>query len=185
MKVSAIIAIKNVFSKLPYLLLCLIVSALVFTLAILAPNFSILFQVLGSGSISVAQKIEFIFKLLGGIKTNFSLFSATLIILSALLFGINFTMVTFYLKHKRHKKNIKKSFLGTFSGGFLAGVMGVGCAVCGSLFLSALLPILGLGGILVFFPFGGREFGILGVILLSQSFLIISRQIASENICKV
>lgn len=182
MKVSAIEAIRIVFSKPSYSLLFLFISAALFFIAVLTPNFSLISRVWQSENVNFETKAKLVFQLLGGIRTNFHFFSAVSTSLSALLFGVNVAMTVFYLKRKR---SIKKSFLGTISGGFAAGLMGVGCAICGSLFLSAFLPVLGLGGILSFLPLGGGEFGILGVILLFVSLVIISKQIADENICKI
>ena len=68
-------------------------------------------------------------------------------------------------------------------GGLVSGVFGIGCASCGTFILSALLGFAGVAGAVAFLPFGGEEFGILGVVLWGFSVYVISKKITGPKIC--
>ena len=174
-------ALKSVFVKPAYLMLAGFIGVIVFMVAVLFPNSSLIFSVLGNANASFSVKVGLIFNLLGGITTNFSLLSASYTVLIALLIGMNIAMMVFYFKKKRGFA--KSSSLGSMSGGFFAGAMGIGCAACGSLFLSAFMPAIGAGAALAFLPLGGAEFGVLAVVLLFVSLITISKQIMKPNVC--
>ncbi|MBK5204909.1 MAG: hypothetical protein JJD98_05735 [Polaromonas sp.] len=65
----------------------------------------------------------------------------------------------------------------------MSGVIGIGCAACGSLILGVILPSFGAAGALAALPLNGEEFGILSVALLFVSLLLISKNIAEPINC--
>jgi len=67
--------------------------------------------------------------------------------------------------------------------GMLCAFIGIGCASCGSLLLTALIPLLGIGAFISILPFGGAEFSVLGIALLAISSYLLLRQIAKPMTC--
>ncbi len=176
-------ALLRVFRKPVYVLIALIVGALVLSAAILFPNFSLIFSVWSQTDISFANKFNLLVELLGALKTNFSAVSATYTVGISILFGMNISMLMYFLR--RRSIEIKKSDVSVGFLGIASGVIGVGCAACGSLVLTSILSIFGATWVLAYLPLKGEEFGILGIILLVVSLHRISKRIQDPSVCKV
>ena len=175
-------AFKKVFSRFRYLLLALIVSLTIFVLATWLPNLPLVWQVVTSSTISFFEKASFLTNLVSSIQTNFSTVTATYTILIAGFFGINVAMTTYYF---RQEKTITGKGLGTGIGGFISGIFGIGCATCGSFIITPLLALIGAGGFLTLLPFGGEEFGFLGVGLLGFSVMSVAKKINQPSTCPI
>lgn len=176
-------ALQKVFSKTAYVLTALITSAVVFAFAAWLPNIRLIASIIGSSDVSFAQKLGIPISLLGSIATNFTLLSASYTIAIALLFGVNLAMVVYFLRRKISE--VKQTGITTGFLGVASGVLGVGCAACGSFLLTSGLSLIGASGILAFLPLAGAEFGILGVVLLSISIYLTAKQIQNPAVCKI
>lgn len=166
---------RRVFSRVRSVGIAVAVSAGVFAFAVWLPNFSLIAQIVFSPNVSPGEKINFLFSLFGAIQTNFSAVSATYTILIAVLFGINMALLSHYIQSR--KKGAVHSEAAVSIGGLVSGVFGIGCAACGTFILSSLLGIFGAAGVLAFLPFGGEEFGFLGVGLLAYSSYVLLKNI--------
>lgn len=176
-------ALQKVFWKPLYALIALVTSAVVFAFAVWFPNISLIVEIMGHPGISFSQKLDLPISLLGSIATNFTLLSASYTIAIALLFGVNLAMTIYFLRRKISE--VRQSGVATGFIGLASGVLGMGCAACGSLLLTSGLSLVGASGILAFLPLAGGEFGILGVILLLASIYLIAKQIQNPAICKI
>lgn len=176
-------ALLKVFRKPAYVFLALVVSASIFVLAVWFPNIRLVAGIVSSPDIPFMSKIELPFSLLGSIATNFTLFSAAYTVIIAVLFGMYVAMSVYFLK--RRVKEIGQSGVVTGFFGIGSGILGVGCAACGSFLLTSVLSFVGASGALAFFPFGGKEFGILGVTLLTIALYATAKQIENPLVCKI
>jgi len=176
-------ALQKVFRKPIYILLALVTSFAVFAFAVWLPNISLIVKVMGHPGISLTQKLDLPISLLGSIVTNFTLLSALYTITIAILFGINVAIFVYFLR--RRITDVEQSGIATGFFGITSGVIGMGCAACGSFLLTSLLSLVGASGILAFLPLGGGEFGILGVILLSVSIYLTAKKIQNPAVCKI
>ena len=176
------VACGQVFAYPPYIALAGVLAIVAFLLAVWFPNLGLIGEVFSSSSAPLATKLGIALSLLGGIGTNFSPLSAGYTIAIAVLFGISAAMIVYLLKQKRVAAAGQTIAVG--SGGVASGVVGIGCAACGSLILGAALPSLGAAGALAVLPLNGGEFGILGVVLLFISLLLISKRISAPLICE-
>ncbi len=176
-------ALQKVFRKTHYVFLAVGVTALTFVLAVLLPNFSLIKNVFKDVDLSFSDKINLPISLLGSITTNFNFFSASYTVLIAILLGINVAMIVFFLR--RRVKEVRETGMATGALGMISGVVGIGCAACGSLILTSVLSVLGAGWVITYLPFAGAEFGILGILLLGVSIYATSKRIMSPLICKV
>ena len=77
---------------------------------------------------------------------------------------------------------VKRAGVATGLFGITSGVVGMGCAACGSFLLTSMLSFVGASGILAFLPLGGGEFGILGVILLGISLYMTAKKIQNPAV---
>ncbi len=177
--------LKKIFSVRKYLFLFLAISFLIFTLSVILPNFSLLKISLLSPTIGFLDKIKLLFSLYSSITTNFTLISATYTILISILFALNISLLVYYIKQRQGGiKNIKT---GSVSGvaGLISGVLGIGCAACGTFILSSLLSLFGAASLVAWLPFGGEEFGFIGALLLLYSIYSLLKKITEPKICTV
>lgn len=175
-------ALQKVFRKPGYVILALVVSALVFVLAVWLPNIRLVAGIVISPDVPFVSKVQLPLSLLGSIGTNFTLLSATYTIVIALLFGMYIAMITYFLK--RRIKEVGQGGVATGFLGITSGVLGVGCAACGSFLLTS-LSFVGASGVLTFLPLGGSEFGIIGAVLLAVAVYMTAKKIIDPLVCKV
>ncbi len=173
----------KVFHKLPYILIAFVTSILVLLFAIWLPNISLIVKIMNHPGLSLYEKFHFPISLLGSITTNFSIFSASYTIIIAILFGISLALIIFLLRHKL--RDIKKNGITTGFLGIISGIIGIGCAPCGTLLLTTVLSLFGASWIISFLPLAGGEFGILAIFLLGLSIYTTSRQIQNSIVCKI
>lgn len=164
-----------------YALLALGTSAVVFAFAVWFPNFSLIVSIMGHPGVSFADKLDLPISLLGSIVTNFTLLSASYTIAIAVLFGMNVSMVVYFLR--RRIDEVKHAGLATGLFGITSGVLGMGCAACGSFLLTSMLAFAGASGILAFLPLRGGEFGMLGVLLLGIALYMTAKKIQDPAVC--
>ena len=175
------VAFGQVFAYPSYIALAGVLALLAFLLAVWFPNLGLIAQVFSGSNAQLAPTLGIAFSLLGGIVTNFSLLSAGYTIAIAILFGLTAAMIAYLVKQRRIAAAGQGIAIG--SGAVASGVLGVGCAACGSLILGVVLPSLGAAGALAALPLNGEEFGILSVALLFVSLLLISKNIAESIAC--
>lgn len=175
---TAMGALREVFQSARFVALAVVTSAVIFVLAVWLPNLGLIARVIGDSGIPLATKVQIPINFLGSIRTNFSVLSASYTIAIAILFGINLAMIAYYIQ--KRKNIMREAGVAAHFGGFMSGVLGVGCAACGSFILSA----LGAAGAVALLPLKGAEFGILSVGLLGVSLFSLSRKIKSPMICK-
>lgn len=173
---------KTVFKNYKYVLLALAVMSLVFILSVWLPNWRLIIEIISSSQIPLLNKFSILTGLIGSIRTNFMIVSASYIIAIAVLFGINIALLVYYIKIRRGKIAVKNTAVGV--GGLVSGIFGIGCAACGTFILNSFLGLIGAAGAVTFLPFGGEEFGIIGVLLLAYSIYALSGKINAPLICE-
>lgn len=169
--------IREVFGQARYAALAGLATLIAFALAVWLPNLKLIAQLINDSQISIGLKVKIPFSFLGSIATNFSFFSASYTIAISLLFGANLALMVFYIR--KRKALSRQSNLSSF-GGISSGVLGIGCAACGSFILS----VLGITGAVALLPLRGAEFGILSVVLLGASIFSLSQKLASPPVCQ-
>lgn len=175
--------LKLVLVKPLYVGLFLAVSFSVLSIAILLPHIGLLKTLWQYESVSLLEIGLMIVNLYGSLGTNFSFLSATYTILITVLFGLQITLLTYYIKSIRSKVTNLASVGASGIGGLVSGFFGIGCAACGTFLLSSILVLFGAGGLLAWLPFGGEEFGLLGVGLLLYANHIVVKKINAPLVC--
>jgi len=175
--------LATVFSKARYTRLAILTAFVLFTLALWLPNFSFVLSYFLSGA-SVWQKLQFIWSFYGSIETSHTLYSASVSILIALLSGLNVALLAYYTRRvKNATKGFKRVHTGSYIG-LIVGFLGVGCAACGSVILTAVLATLGAGGLLLALPFQGAEVGALALLILLWSNYFLVKKISNPIVCR-
>ena len=89
-------ALKGIVSLPQYFLLTFGVASVVFVFSIWFPNLGLIRDVIFSVSLTLSQKILFLWYSIGAIFTNFSVFSAGLVVFVSVLFGLNIAVTTYF-----------------------------------------------------------------------------------------
>ncbi len=175
------IAFAQVFSSASGVAIAAALAVLAFVLAVWLPNVALMAQVYSDSTTPVVATLALALTLLGGIGTNFSLLAAGYTIAIAVLFGLVVAMI--WHQGMRRRSGASPQGIAAGSGGAVSGVMGIGCAACGSLVAGLIAPALGAAGGLAALPLQGEEFGLASVALLIVSLLLVSRNIAESCAC--
>src|SRR3546814_218693 len=179
-------ALRQVFTEARYVILASAVGLAVFILATWLPNLGLVWQIVASGSVPLADKVEVLAGLVGSIATNFTVFSALSTIAIAALFGANVAMIAYQFRLRRQLvRQTGQAGAAASFGGLATGLFGVGCAACGTFVLSPALTLVGISGLIALLPFGGEAFGVLGVGMLGLSLVLTARRIAEPVGCPI
>lgn len=175
----------RVFGKGRYVLLFLGVFILSLSLVLLLPQFNLVSKVLISSDITVFEKFNLISLLYGAIVTNFTWFSASYTLTLLTLFSMNVTLLVFYIR--RVQKQLIGSKRQHLSGlaGSVSGVLGIGCAACGSVILTGFATSIGAAGFLLLLPLRGGEFALIGILLLFISIKYLVKKINDPLVCPI
>jgi hypothetical protein len=103
------------------------------------------------------------------------------VFLSALM-GINVSLLVFFVRLRRAAPPTLDLSSGVI--GFVVGLLGLGCAACGSIFTSALFATVG-AGIFASLPFHGAELGVLASLLLLISIASLAHAINKPAVCPI
>ena len=175
--------LKQVFGKAEYLLLFLGSATLIMVGSIVVRNFSLLEQTLGSESFSLWQKTLFTISFLGSVNETFGILGSLLLFVISVLFALNLTLLIFYIRKVKSIMKGSKRIHAVGIGGLISGLLGIGCAACGSIVLTAVLSSIGASGLLILLPLHGSEFGFLGVALLAFSIYELVKRISAPVVC--
>lgn len=167
---------KEKVVRIKYLLIIFLVTILYIALGVYSINYRL---VIGTifGDFPIIYKINLLFNLFQGAKTALSTPDFILLLITAILTGINISLIIVALKYI--KMNGKFKF--AVGGGNLLGIVSTGCSSCGF----SLLAVLGLGSVLSFLPLGSHTLYIFSIaILLFSGFYMLKKLNDSES-CEI
>jgi hypothetical protein len=174
-------ALKHVFSK-PRSLVGAIFGAAAFMLFALGLASSKLIAfIAGSPVFPAWEKVTLSVKAMFGALAVTPAPELAIIVLTSALFGANVAMTAHYVKDRvALRRSAGASFIAT-----VFGVLGVGCAACGSVLLSSILGSAAAIGVLSFLPLRGLEFGIIGTVVMSAALWYTARKVSMPDACPV
>lgn len=143
------------------------------------PNLGLVIDVVLAGDVPVAGKLRFLWSSLGAIGTNFTTAQASLLVLIAVLFGLNAAVAL----HTVRQHLRRRSGAGLGLAGIIAGLVGAGCSACGAVVLAALLGAGTTAAVIRVLPLHGLEFSLAAVLLLTGALLVTARQAQRSQAC--
>lgn len=170
---------RVVFSRPTSFAIVFVLTIMFIAVALWLPNWEFLIFILSTGAISILEKFRILTSSFLALQTNFAPTDRIVIIALASLFGVNGALFAFYV---RRRLALERS-LGVSVVGTIIGMIGIGCASCGSVFLASILGVGGAAGFLNILPFGGLEFGLVGAIFLLISIMLLAQKIRQPNVC--
>lgn len=175
---------QRVYARPLYWIVTLVVSVLTLSVMLLLPNYSVLLSVLLSPIVSLLSKVAFFASLYGSLATNFTILAAATVVLIALLFGVNASLLLYYIRRARGAGRVSAASATSF-GGIVAAVFGIGCAACGSALVAITLQLFGVGWLVSYLPLHGAEFGLIGLGLLFFTTYTLCKKINDPLTCAV
>jgi hypothetical protein len=159
----------------------IIVATIAFILLLLTvQNGKDSFEVFGLTSLPLLRRITLFCTSFFDLKSTFTSGTLILATLGALLGGINISLAYTYIKLRGEA--IVKSGLYSGIGLFLA-FLGVGCAACGTAFLSVIVGFFGFSAMIEALPYQGAEIGYIGLIFICIATYSLSKKITAPNVC--
>ncbi|MCI5050987.1 MAG: hypothetical protein MRY57_01625 [Candidatus Pacebacteria bacterium] len=165
---------KNIFA-------IIIGSGVILSIFKLLPNIHIVRDFWQLKGVSFARKIEILYDYSFGEYSLWYVFDSVFLLLLCISIMINVLVFIYYIKRQKKALN-KGSFLAT-TGGIVLATFGVGCISCGAIVLAPLLTSLGLLGFLQILPFFGKEFLVLGIIIIWTSTFYLLKQMNKPLVC--
>lgn len=159
----------------------MIVSACILFLGMLIiQNGRNAFDIFGFDMLPLGKRLFLATSTLFAIKGSLTYQALLIAALGSILGGVNISLAYTYFRLRGQV--IVKS--GLFSGfGIIFAFLGIGCAACGTAFVSLLFSFLGLSGVLYVLPFHGQEIGYFGIILVAVSTYVLSQKVMAPNVC--
>lgn len=118
-----------------------------------------------TGDLSMAARATILLNLYPFVGTAFDALQGSLLVVVAVLFGVDLSMVTYHLQ----EHGVSLSGGGGSAVGAVLGALGAGCAACGSAVLVGILSMFGITTSLLFLPLDGLEFAVLALVTLTLS----------------
>lgn len=173
--------LKDIFGRPGYAVFAIAVFLAVMLFAIWLPNITFVAHTTTSSSFTLGQKVSILTSSLGAIQTNFTFLSRILTITAAMLFAVQASLIVFYLR-----RHIRLQSAARVSGmGIVSGLLGVGCAACGSVILSSLFGATATASFIGVLPLKGQEFGFLSIGMLGLSLFLTTRKIQNPLTCAI
>ncbi len=172
-------AFSTVFRHGRYVTLALLVALTMLLLILWLPNLSLLNFTLTYPGLSITSRLEILWAYLGFFRTGFTAANRVLMLGVALLAGVNLAMLMYHLRQRfRAARAIGAAIFSS-----LIGVIGVGCASCGSVVLASVVGLAATVGFLSLLPFRSAELGVIGLLLQVISIVVVARGIAKPYAC--
>lgn len=161
--------------------LVIILSTLAFILLLLiVQNGKSTLAIYGFDVLPLGKRIMLSLATLFDITSTFTTSTLILATLGSFLGGINLSLAYTYMRLRGEV--IIKSGLYSGTGLFLA-FLGIGCAACGTAFLSVILGFFGFSAMLNLLPYQGQEIGYIGLIILVMATYVLAQKVNTPNVC--
>ncbi len=164
-----------------YVVVTLLITLSLIVLAAWLPNIHLIAKTMTSQTMTVWQKTNLITSLLGSFQTNFTPLSRSVTVITALLTGIQTSLLVYYL---RQTALIQRE-MGVSLLGITTSFLGIGCASCGSVVLTSIIGLGSASTVLGFLPLRGQEFGFLGIGILLLAIMYTMKKINQPYLCTV
>ncbi len=161
----------RVFGNPVYAGLWLVVFFLVLGCIVWFPNWRLLLDVWHGQTLGLGEKVTFLLEGYEGIVTNFEPAVALSLVSMALLFGATITLIVAIGASRADRAR--------GGGGLLAGIVGAGCAACGTSLAAPVLSAVGAGSSLAVSQAIGTIANLLAILLLGYSVFRLGQQAAS------
>jgi len=179
--VKMIKTFQMVFAKPTYAALAAAVTFVLVFGAAWMRNLTFLGFLITSPQFGIATKLKVFEWTLTNLALNTTPLRLILLISAAVLAGVNTSLLVFLI---RLRLGVGKD-IGASIGGMVVSALGIGCASCGSVLLTAFFGFSAGASMLAAFPLQGAEFTLAGIGLLAASIALLAKKIQNPLVCEV
>ncbi len=174
-------AIQEAFSDSRGWLAAALGAFFVIALAALLPNLNLLDFILREPAFDARLKFMTAARVVWNGHLIFLHEGGWLTLIMAGLFGLDAALIAHYMGRQVRLNRMA----GASAVGVMIGLLGVGCASCGSVFLTSLLGVGATVGALSWLPLHGQEFTWLGIVVVTGSIFGIAKKITEPEACAI
>lgn len=158
-------AVRLVNGSPGYATLSLVAGFAGLNLFVVSQNIDLFLSVVVYGDLPLSARLSVLVGLYPFIGTAFTFVESAVLIAVAALFGVNLSMLTYQLL----ENSVSLRDGSGSAAGMVLGVLGAGCAACGTAVLAGILSLVGAAGVTTLLPLEGMEFSLvaLGLLVLS------------------
>ncbi|XGI83200.1 hypothetical protein ACEU6E_07915 [Halorutilales archaeon Cl-col2-1] len=156
---------RLVLSIPAYAVLAAVAGFVGLNVLVISQNMALFLDTVVTGSLPLGARLGILQGLYPFVSPSYPFVMSTFIVGVAGLFGVNLSMLAYHFKE--NGVSVREGS-GSAVGLFL-GVLGAGCAACGTAVLAGILSVFGVVGGLAFLPFDGVEFSVLAALALLVS----------------
>ncbi|MFC4357530.1 hypothetical protein ACFO0N_06140 [Halobium salinum] len=148
-----------------YALFAGVAAAVALSAFVLSQNLTLVADLVVGGSLPLSNRLRILAGLYPFLGTSYSALTGVALLLVAVLVGVDLAMVTYHVRE--HGLGARES--GGSAVGVTLGMLGAGCAACGSTVLAGLFSVFGASGALLLLPLEGLEFSLFALVALLLS----------------
>lgn len=174
-------ALRQAFSEPQGWLFAALGALFVLTLAMLLPSLHLLRFIFGQQLFDIRLKAATAAQVFWNSRVILLHDGRWPLLLMAGLFGLDAALISHYM---RRQVRLNRD-TGASAAGVMVGLLGVGCASCGSVFLSSLFGVGATVGASSWLPLRGQEFAWLGILVIVASIFSVSRKIVAPEACAI
>ena len=174
-------ALKETFSRPEGWIAFVAGFVFVALLAMILSNVKLLGFIFHERTFSTGFKVTSALQTIWGGRVTFRHEGGYVTLILAFLFGLNAALIERYMQRQVQLHHAA----GASVIGIVVGLLGVGCAACGSAVLSSLLGAGAAVGGVAFLPYHGREFSWIGIVLVIVSMFGLARKIVEPEACAI
>jgi hypothetical protein len=172
-----------IFQKKRRYVFVFLIALLIFVLVRSIPNFPFLKIFSRQYGVFSYEFLDIFGSYLLGTFFSTTIADSVVLVVLGILTGINIVVFGAFI---RRQKNLLASRGGALSvTGMLLGLVGAGCASCGTALLAPVLTALGLVGSLSWLPFHGLEISFIGLGLVIFSTWFVLRKMSQPTVCDI
>ena len=174
-------ALKTVFTNWRFALVGIVAAFIFFLINLWLLNLGYLKYLIVYSLLPEWRIAQSFFNIQGLIETRLMLPGLIILIVIAVLAGVNIAMSVFLMRRNlQMTSGVSLTALGT-----VVALVGVGCLSCGATLLTALIGLTASVTLVSVLPLHGWEFSLLAVILMLISIWRLSSKINQNGSCKV
>lgn len=135
------------------------------TAFVLSQNPALVTDLILGGPLPIADRLVLVREQYPFLGTNYGTLAGVALLVVAALVGVNLALVAYHVR----EHGLSASGSGGSAVGIVLGVLGAGCAACGSAILPGVLSLFGASGAVFLLPLDGLELSLLAVATLLLS----------------
>ncbi len=148
-----------------YAIVAVVTGWIALTLFALSQNLQLVTDFVIGGSLPLTDRLVLITEQYPFVGTTYGTVDGAALLLVVAFTGANLALVAYHVR----EHDLSASGGSTSAFGVALGLIGAGCAACGSAILLGVLSLVGASGLVLLLPFDGVEFSILAVVALALS----------------